>query len=251
MSLSPRQQSILNRVVDSHIETAQPVGSRFITELYTEIYHDSYSPATVRHEMGLLEDMGYLTHPHPSAGRVPTDQGYRYYVEHGLRPEIFAEDFTRELTRELLPAREEAEPFADQASRLLSRWTGEAGLVFLPERQPGFFLQGTSRILEKPEFRDVEKLRMILQIFEEKSALADWLGKRIRREGVVVTIGRENEPEAFRDCAVLSVCYSGRGKTRGMLAVIGPRRMRYSRAVPFLSQMGRILEGLLGSLDPE
>ncbi|MBI4711029.1 MAG: hypothetical protein HY767_00985, partial [Candidatus Omnitrophica bacterium] len=77
-TLSLRQNDILRGVIETHIETTQPVGSRSIAEKYAI----SFSPATIRHEMGALEEMGYLTHPHTSSGRLPTDHGYRYYLDH-------------------------------------------------------------------------------------------------------------------------------------------------------------------------
>jgi heat-inducible transcriptional repressor len=76
--LSDRQRAVLGLVVKHHIDTAQPVGSKNVAELYSL----SISSATVRNEMAWLEEHGYLTHPHPSAGRVPTEAGYRFFVEH-------------------------------------------------------------------------------------------------------------------------------------------------------------------------
>ena len=78
--LTPRRQSILGMVVRAYVETAQPVGSRALVDQYGL----PYSPATIRNELAALEEMGYLTHPHTSAGRVPTEEKYRYFVEHLL-----------------------------------------------------------------------------------------------------------------------------------------------------------------------
>jgi heat-inducible transcriptional repressor len=78
--LTPRRQAILGLVVRAYIETAQPIGSKALVERY----HLGYSPATIRNELAALEELGYLTHPHTSAGRVPTEEGYRYFVEHLL-----------------------------------------------------------------------------------------------------------------------------------------------------------------------
>lgn len=75
--LTPRQQSILVLVIREYVETAKPVGSKVLAEKYGL----DYSPATIRAELARLEDLGYLTHPHTSAGRVPTDSGYRYFVQ--------------------------------------------------------------------------------------------------------------------------------------------------------------------------
>ena len=76
-SLTLRQQSILSLVIQQYIGSATPVSSKSILEAGGLIV----SSATIRNEMAVLEDLGYLTHPHTSAGRMPTDKGYRYFVE--------------------------------------------------------------------------------------------------------------------------------------------------------------------------
>ena len=75
--LDERKAAILRAVVESHITTAQPVSSSFVAQL-GEL---GVSPATVRNEMAVLEQEGYLFQPHASAGRVPTDKGYRFFVD--------------------------------------------------------------------------------------------------------------------------------------------------------------------------
>src|SRR3989337_954508 len=77
LDLTPRQQPFPALVVREHVETAKPVSSKALVEKYAL----DYSPATIRHELAALEERGLLTHPHTSAGRVPTEEGYRYYVE--------------------------------------------------------------------------------------------------------------------------------------------------------------------------
>ena len=251
-TLSPRQQSILNRIIDTHIETAQPVGSRSITDLYREIFSDSYSPATVRNEMGLLEEMGYLTHPHTSAGRVPTDLGYRYYVDHGLQQESFSGDFLHRLANDLKNASREIEFLAEKASSLLSSLAEEASLVLMPEnKRAKLFLQGASRLLEKPEFQDLAKMKLLLKALEEKVELMNWLGNRVATAAVSITIGHENEREAFYDCTVISAVYSTHGRMTGALAVIGPRRMKYSRTIPLVRQMAAMIETILDQENTE
>jgi heat-inducible transcriptional repressor len=248
--LSPRQQSILNRTVETHIETAQPVGSRSLTDLYTGLYRASYSPATVRAEMGQLESMGYLTHPHTSAGRIPTDLGYRYYVDHGLKEEAPSEDLMNRVYEELTPAASEAtDTFAENASRLLSQMTDELSLVVISDsrrRSHRLFFQGSSRMLEKPEFQNLDRVRPILKTLEEKAGITAWLLDSAR-EDVSVRIGHENEPEAFRCCSVVAMrCGSGENPF-GALAVFGPRRMNYSRTLPLVNRMTRIMKEILNN----
>lgn len=198
--------------------------------------------------MGQLEEMGYLTHPHTSAGRIPTDQGYRYYVDHGLKEEAPSEDVLSRMGHALTQAAQAAETFAEDASRILSQLTEEASLIVVSDSRRGhfrLFFQGYSRMLEKPEFQDINCLRPILKIVEEKGGLAEWLMSRTSENGVSVTIGRENEPQAFRNCALVATRYSSDGKIAGAVAVLGPQRMKYSKTLPLVNQMAKIMRTVL------
>src|ERR1700694_2039552 len=86
--LTERQSRILELVIREYVEAASPVGSQLISGKYPM----KASPATIRNEMAELEEMGYLTHPHTSSGRVPTEEGYRYYVEILMREEELGRD---------------------------------------------------------------------------------------------------------------------------------------------------------------
>lgn len=252
MSLSPRQQSILNRVIDTHIETAQPVASRTITGLYAELYRSSYSPATVRHEMGVLEELGYLTHPHTSAGRIPTDRGYRYYVDHSIQEEKISEDTLSRLKASLLERRsEEEEDLMEQACLLMSGLSNEVGMILVSKKkrhQVQVFLQGSSLLLEKPEFQDLQKIRLLLKTFEDKGRFASWLQEKTPEKGISITIGRENEMTSLQDCSVVSMRYTAGEDAAGTVALIGPCRMRYAKTTSLVSQISRLLGRALENL---
>ena len=251
-TLTERQHIILKRLVDAHILSAQPVGSRHLSERY-EMH---FSPATIRHEMGCLEEMGYLTHPHTSSGRVPTDSGYRHYVNHcedeRLSLDQRIEEWEQGLSEESL--RGDRETLAEYTSRMLSAISEEVGLNVLcdtdaeatqrgrPER---LFVQGASNLLQKPEFRDREKICALFNAFEEKQELIQWISNRVFGGGVAVVIGRENEPETFWDCSIISACYFLDGHKIGTLALIGPRRMHYARSRPLVQGLARMMERLL------
>ena len=81
--LSDRKQQLLSVIIEDYVTTAKPVGSKLIAEKKGF----DVSPATIRNEMKELEDMGYITHPHTSAGRIPTAKGYKFYVEHFVNRE--------------------------------------------------------------------------------------------------------------------------------------------------------------------
>ena len=253
-TLTSRQQSILNRVVDTHIETAQPVGSQSITQMYRKQYNASFSPATVRFEMGVLEEIGYLTHPHTSSGRVPTDLGYRYYVDHCLQQEEVPHSIFGDLKARGHGGFEGIEFLVENAGKILSKMTDEVCLILIEDISSGFeaprrkklFLQGTATLLHKPEFQDVDKVRALIEVLEEKTRITDWLGSQTPERGVNVRIGRENNLEALRDCALISVSYAIAGENGGAVAVLGPRRMHYSRALPLVSQMAKRMERICG-----
>ncbi len=129
--MTERSREILKAVVQIHIDTGEPVGSRTIAKhLNMKI-----SPATVRNVMADLEDEGYLTQPHTSAGRIPTDMGYRYYVDH-LIEEKPVEGALREFEGYMMEAVERAKDVKDvlkAASKFLSERSHQVGLLFIPK----------------------------------------------------------------------------------------------------------------------
>ncbi|MFA7002350.1 MAG: hypothetical protein WC352_09425, partial [Candidatus Omnitrophota bacterium] len=231
--------------------------SQAITVLFQELYRDSYCSATVRNAMGCLEEQGYLTHPHTSAGRVPTDLGYRYYVEHGLRREDLPGDFPKKLSETLRRVARERESVAEQASQALSDYAQETCVLVMPASSRGrggrgahsalrLVVSGASRMMDKPEFSRVEKVRELFRTFEEKSAMIDWLTRpETHSRKAAVTIGQENKPQAFGDCAVVSARYSLGSEGSGVVAVIGSRRMRYARTIPVVESTRDVIEDVL------
>ncbi len=242
--LTSRQSTILNRTVDVHIERAQPVGSRLLTEVCGDL---DFSPATIRNEMGHLEEMGFLTQPHISSGRVPTDSGYRYYLNHSIFKEPPCEaDFELDAPADLIPLGEGA---AEALVQHLSSSVREASLVLLTENLPSgakrhrLFLQGSAYFLEKPEFQDVQKLRPVFSAFEEKNRLIGALLEQAGSPEVRVSVGHENGLEGFHECSVVSGGYCAGHSFSGLVAVIGPRRMHYSRIIATVRQMSALMAG--------
>jgi heat-inducible transcriptional repressor len=127
--LTSRQKQILAFVIDAYIVTTLPVGSRTLAERY----RFGLSPASLRHEMGILEERGYLTHPHTSAGRVPTDKGYHLYVKESVKEEPLSSTVMNIISREMKGKIENLESLMGQASRILSAIAEETVLVISPE----------------------------------------------------------------------------------------------------------------------
>lgn len=128
MALENRQKQILKAIVDDYISTAEPVGSKVLVERN----HFNISSATIRNEMSLLEENGYLVHPHTSAGRIPTDKGYREYVDNLITiPEITREE-AKKVHDYFKDGFDEITNLLQQASRVLSQNTGYTSLTLTP-----------------------------------------------------------------------------------------------------------------------
>lgn len=129
--LDDRKAAILRAVVSEYIETAQPVGSQHVTRQSGL----SVSPATVRNEMAVLEREGYLTQPHTSAGRIPTDKGYRFFVDHLTAPGPLDPSQRQRVQQFFRGAHGELERMLHDTSRLLADLTDYAAVVVGPPHE--------------------------------------------------------------------------------------------------------------------
>jgi len=137
--LTLRQQKILRLVVQTYISTAVPVGSKALLE----VSDLGVSSATIRNEMAVLEELGYLTHPHTSAGRVPTDKGYRYFVERLIGDVDLPQSEQNMIRHQFHQARLEMSQWMQLAAAILSRSARSAALVTAPK-------------IEQPRLRHLE-----------------------------------------------------------------------------------------------
>lgn len=126
--LKQRQQEVLGMIVDTYVKTINPVGSRTIARHFRE----ELSPATIRNEMQDLEALDYITHPHTSAGRVPTNKGYRYYVDHLLSSPGIDPRHAEWINQELLKQIDNVETLIERTSKILSTLSEYAAIVSFP-----------------------------------------------------------------------------------------------------------------------
>ncbi|MEE8361079.1 MAG: heat-inducible transcriptional repressor HrcA [Gemmatimonadales bacterium] len=156
--LSSRELRVLEAVIQMYIETAEPAGSQAVARRSGL----GVSPATVRHTMSELERRGYLLHPHTSAGRIPTDLGYRTYVDGLLRFPLPSEHEQQALAAELPGPGTEMKNILHRAAQVLSVLTMELGVALAPTLDQA--------ILERLELVRVSSERLLL-IFNLKSGL--------------------------------------------------------------------------------
>jgi heat-inducible transcriptional repressor len=129
--LKERKAKILSAVIHHYIKTGKPVGSNVLIEEYNV----SLSPSATRNLMANLEEEGYLTHPHTSAGRIPTDKGYRYYVDNLVKLQSFAIEEEERIKKEYEQKHNEIEDLLSETSRILSGLSRYTGFVMAPKAQ--------------------------------------------------------------------------------------------------------------------
>jgi heat-inducible transcriptional repressor len=330
--LTERRSGLLNLIVEEYVGTALPVGSEYIVRKHSM----PVSSATVRLEMARLEEDGYISHPHTSAGRVPSDKGYRYYIE-SLMAEESLSDEEREMIRhqfhqaerameqwfqlaaavlahsvsnfavvtsprsketslrhvQLVPLQETSalcvvvlnearvrqqvmafrEP-VDQsallvaANRLNERYGGLSVAQIKRLAQPAgeldelvlrsvmelldeeaaalgdVFRDGVREVLSQPEFSRSDRILDLIDVLEQRTLSTRIPIRQLGDEDISVVIGSENNYEAMRECSIVVARYGSEEGPSGVVAVLGPTRMRYARTIPTV----RYLASLLGEL---
>lgn len=230
--LSDRRQMVLRALIEEYVAHALPVGSRTIVEHYGL----GVSSATVRNDLSALEDEGFIQQPHTSAGRIPTDAGYRAYVEELIASGALKDEHPhRNLVEQLRRSADELDELMSRTTAELARLTDCLSMV-LPPDEDGMHLNriprmGLSSLLRKPEFQDSAALLPLMEILEDESVLFSIFdGAGERGDNVVVRIGSENPAQGLAGVSVITGVY-GRGSARGIVAVIGPTRMDYTSVI--------------------
>mgnify|MGYP000364605767 FL=1 len=135
MELNERKEKILDAVIRNYLETGEPVGSRTISK-YTDL---NLSSATIRNEMSDLEELGYIVQPHTSAGRIPTDKGYRFYVDNILKDRMAELDEREKKVTEkedlLIQKVDKVETLLQNMAKMLATNTNYATMVSTPKAQ--------------------------------------------------------------------------------------------------------------------
>ena len=330
MDLNERKLKILQAIVSDFIHSAEPIGSRTLSKKFGM----SISPATIRNEMSDLEEMGYLTHPYTSAGRVPSAKAYRLYVDDLMKRYELPADEKRIIAQKLNANLNELDKTIEHAANLLSELTNLTSFALTPKKdedilkyikilpvdsetvvlmimaesgrvsntslklavpytedqlnllakvmtynyrgktlsniltmdiikdfesdiealsrlaatiRPNFintlenmlnvdlYLDGLTKIFSIPEYNDIEKAKLFLEMVNKKKYFTDVLVNR--DSGIIITIGDENSEEIMHDCSLITATYRINGKFVGKLGVIGPTRMKYDEVTSVIEYM--------------
>lgn len=343
--LSPRKEAILRSLVEEYIRSATPVASETLRSKYLL----PWGAATVRNEMASLEEEGLLFQPHTSAGRIPTDLGYRYFVEHLMLESALSLDEQRRIRHQFYQVQHQLDEWVRLTASVLSRALQSAAVVTPPRAMEGrlkhfevlslqemvallvvvlqdgavkqerllldtpatqeelsalsqqmnrllvdlsapeaeqqtrdvrlevnermvvdailrmlsqhgeysaetFYHDGILQMLSQPEFTTIglehernQRIRKVVEVLEQNRLLPA-VAAQVPVGGVQVIIGGENEFEDMKDVSLVVSRYGREGQAGGLLGVVGPTRMQYSRAIAVVRYMTEVLNDLLGEL---
>jgi transcriptional regulator of heat shock response len=236
--LTERQRKILECVIKEYTQTANPVGS---TNILNE-YHFDLSPATVRMEMAELEDRGYLYQPHTSAGRIPTDKGYRYFVSSLMQYQELGKKDQFLLQEELFKLKVKNLKLIRSLAKLLGALSHNLAISGLVEERE-YFQSGIRGLLSQPEFsKNIDEVCRTVEVLDYLDQNVERLMKKLGKGDMKVLIGRENPLIKGKECSVIvSRCQFADGEN-GILAIMGPKRMEYAKNVSLVKYIADLLK---------
>lgn len=247
MEITERQKQILFAIIEEYAEVAAPVGSVTLAKLF------DVSSATIRAEMARLEEAGLISSPHTSAGRIPTDAGYRFYVNSLTEQN---ENATKEPSRMLgsgtsipnrnihaLEVRVNSQERTDYAIRsavdMLAELTGNLGLGTIGEQ---LYLSGISRLFSQPEFLDNSKIQDVAKLLDN---LEPWLREARPGEPLNIFIGHENPIGKTSGVSLIISKFRSPYSDNSYIGVLGPTRQNYAEVMSLVRHAGNILESTL------
>ncbi|HEU5005214.1 MAG TPA: transcriptional regulator [Candidatus Saccharimonadales bacterium] len=231
--MTPRQEKILQAIVEQYAEVAAPVGSSLLAKAF------DVSSATIRAEMAELERLGYIHQPHTSAGRVPTDKGYRYYVN--SLSESHLSDSPG--AQRALTARVQSAGAADQTIRnavdTLVELTHNLGLATIGDQ---FYMSGLSNLFGQPEFMHPGQVQEVARLLDN---LQPWLYEAAPNKPLSVYIGQENPIGRSAGASLIISRFRSPFSDRSYIGVLGPTRQSYRDVMSLVGRAGRALEETL------
>lgn len=232
--MSPRQQQILSAIVEQYAEVASPVGSSLMAKVF------NVSSATIRAEMAELERLGFIQQPHTSAGRVPTDKGYRFYVNNLTEQ---AETSVETRGERALTARVGGGGLPERTIRnavdTLVELTHNLGLATIGNQ---LYMSGLSNLFGQPEFIGGAQVQQVARLLDN---LEPWLREAAPNEPLSVYIGAENPIGRSAQCSLIISRFRSPYSDASYIGVLGPTRQSYRDVMGLVEHAGRALEGAL------
>lgn len=232
--MTERQKHILCSIVEQYAEVASPVGSSLLARVF------NVSSATIRADMAELERLGFIMQPHTSAGRVPTDKGYRFYVNTLAE----AKETPNERRAErALTARVQDGGLPERTIRnavdTLVELTHNLGIATIGNQ---LYMSGLSNLFGQPEFMQSGQVRQVAQLLDN---LEPWLHEAAPNQPLSVYIGQENPIGRSAGCSLIISRFRSPYSDKSYIGVLGPTRQSYRDVMQLVRHAGEALEEVL------
>jgi len=236
--MTDRQIQILAAIIEQHAEIAAPIGSVMLAKLF------GVSSATIRSEMVHLEELGFIAQPHTSAGRIPTDAGYRFYVNMlNDTPDSNLLTGLDRSTKAIEARVNNQSKHADRAIRSavdsLVDLTHNLGIATIGDE---LYMSGIGNLFSQPEFAQINHARSVAQLLDN---LEPWLREAAPNEPLNVYIGAENPIGKTSGVSLIISRFRSPYSDRSYIGVLGSTRQSYARVMRLVRHAGAMLEEIL------
>jgi heat-inducible transcriptional repressor len=236
--MTDRQFQILAAIIEQHAEIAAPIGSVMLAKLF------NVSSATIRSEMARLEEMGLIEQPHTSAGRVPTDTGYRYYVNslnqtHQAEPARLEGRSAKAIEARVTPHSDRADRAIRTAVDSLVELTQNLGIATIGDE---LYMSGIGNLFSQPEFMQGSHTQAVARLLDN---LEPWLREAAPNEPLNVYIGAENPIGKGSGATLIISRFRSPYSDRSYIGVLGPTRQSYAKVMRLVRHTGAMLEEIL------
>lgn len=233
--ITPRQAKILAAIVKENCETGQPVASADLVEKYDF----QVSSPTIRNEMQSLEKHGYIAQPHTSAGRVPTDKGFRYFVNQLMDKVKLTLKEQETLKRELMKLQIAHAEIGRRIARVLSEHSQQASFALFPEDSS---TAGFSNILSNPALPAADA-REIAKFFDDIDQYAEQMISDYGGKGPEAKIGKEIQLSKNSDYSMIVSGLKLPSGKKGVIGLIGPKSMKYEKNLSLMEYIAKLIGG--------
>lgn len=231
--MTERQKQILSAIIEQYAEVASPVGSSLLAKVF------EVSSATVRAEMAELERLGYIMQPHTSAGRIPTDKGYRFYVNSLAH----TDDVPERRAERALTARVQHGGLPERTIRsavdTLVELTHNLGLATIGDQ---LYMSGLGNLFNQPEFMSGTQVRQVARLLDN---LEPWLHEAAPNEPLSVYIGSENPIGRTAGVTLIISRFRSPFSDHSYIGTLGPTRQSYREVMALVAHTGKALEEVL------
>ncbi len=211
-----RQKNLLNLIISEHIKTAAPVGSKLLSS------RENVSPATIRNEMFDLEKQGFIYQPYTSAGRVPTEKGYQFYVDNFVEKREIQANW-RQSFEKVLKNKIDKDLVLKNLAKTVVDFADETVIVAFDKNN--IYYTGLTNLFKKPEFAEQNLICNFSQVIDHLDDKINKIFDKINK--VEILIGSKNP--FGDDCSSVIGKYQLKDKKSGLFIILGPKRMDYNK----------------------